>query len=116
MPPLIRTPETLKQKMWLLDVMADVEVAQSIIKESEKDDTHNMCVSMHLLATRAYLLLPSIDSKYSKLKCKIEPVDKSSDEFKQINEFVKNNQEQGRQQLELLELFKYAPLVIMRVL
>lgn len=52
--------------------------------------------------------LNSIDANYAKLKCKIQPVDKDSEEYKQIAAFVAGNQEKGRQVLELLDLFVYA--------
>lgn len=51
-PPPIKTLETLKQKMNLLDAMADVELAQSILKETAKDDTHNVYVLRTEFVTR----------------------------------------------------------------
>ena len=49
-PPPIKSLETLKQKMNLLDAMADVELAQSILKETANDDTHNLCAKLLIAA------------------------------------------------------------------
>jgi len=86
-PPPIKTSETLKQKMQLLEAMADIEIAQSLIKQAEKSDSNDSV----------------IDQNYQKLKCALRPIEKNTEEFKLISDFVMANQE--KKHLELLELF-----------
>jgi len=85
-PPTIDDSETLRSKMNLLEALADIEIATNIIKEGKGQ--YNI-----------------IDSNYEKLKCKMEPVSPTSDEFKDVLKYVKNSQH-GGQKIQLLELFK----------
>jgi len=72
-PPVIDTLEKIKTKMNMLNMLADIEIATKILSESSTDLHEN-----------------SIDTHYKKLKCEIEPLSTSSEEFKNIQKYVTN--------------------------
>ncbi|VDM39984.1 unnamed protein product [Toxocara canis] len=73
-PPLLNTSEKIKEKAQLLDELLEIEIAYSILKSDEGGD----------------LTRDPIDVHYEKLHARMEMVDKESDEFKRIMEYVKN--------------------------
>jgi poly [ADP-ribose] polymerase 1 len=72
-PPLIDNEELIKTKMDMLEALLDIEVAYYII--STKNNTDDV---------------DPIDHCYAKLNADIKPLDKSSDEYKVIEKYVKN--------------------------
>jgi len=79
-----------KKKMQMLETLGDIEIATKILKETEASGSN------------------PIDSNYQKLKCAITPLDHASAMFKHITDYVTTSQEEGRGQLELLEVFTVA--------
>lgn len=71
-PPVIRNSETLKKKMAMLEALADIEIATKLMKETEESGDN------------------PIDHNYSQLKCDVVPVDTNTDEYKEIEKYVKN--------------------------
>ncbi|XP_028392004.1 poly [ADP-ribose] polymerase 2-like [Dendronephthya gigantea] len=69
-PPLIRTKDEVKLKIDLLETLGDIEIAMKVLKE-ELDEN-------------------PIDSHYKALKCGLDPIDNTSDDFKMIETYVKN--------------------------
>jgi len=61
----------------MLETLADVQIATNLIKQSHKDgqDEH------------------PIDAHYNALKCHIEPLDKNSEDYDMILNYVKNTHE-----------------------
>ena len=74
-PPPINTQEKLKTKMRMLEALADIEIAVKQMKAAEDVDGN------------------ILDAKYDSLKTDINYVEPGSDEFKLINDYVKNSQE-----------------------
>lgn len=68
---IINTPDKLKQKLLMVEALADIEVAHRLI-ESKDDDSN------------------PIDQQYSNLKCKMTPMDPASDTWKTLEEYVHN--------------------------
>eukprot|EP01111_Echinosteliopsis_oligospora_P002119 TRINITY_DN1310_c0_g4_i1.p1 TRINITY_DN1310_c0_g4~~TRINITY_DN1310_c0_g4_i1.p1 ORF type:complete len:475 (-),score=114.93 TRINITY_DN1310_c0_g4_i1:33-1457(-) len=71
-PPPIETDEQLKKKMKMLEALGDIEIATKLM-DSVGDDVGN-----------------KIDANYATLNTDIEPVDVSSDEYKEILKYVQN--------------------------
>ncbi|KYQ94403.1 poly(ADP-ribosyl)transferase [Tieghemostelium lacteum] len=71
-PPVISNAVMLKQKLSLLESLGDIEIATTLIKESEQDESN------------------ILDAYYKKLKAHIDPLDTSSEEFKLIEKYIKN--------------------------
>ena len=77
-PPVISDPQTLKQKLDMLEALAEIEIAQHLMKENKKAD-------------EAMTVNP-LDQKFSSLKLnKLEPMDRNSERFKLIEQFTKNS-------------------------
>jgi len=72
--PIIKSSETVKKKMEMLNALADIEIATKILKETGSSDSTENHLDLH----------------YKKLKCDIEPLEKNSDEFQLIQTYVKN--------------------------
>eukprot|EP00667_Euglena_gracilis_P001885 EG_transcript_1886 len=92
-PPIIDNEDLLKAKIALMDTLTELEVATALLgKEGGQEGEH------------------PIDANYKKLKCPLEPVDKDSDEFKLIAEYVKNTHGSTHTiyTLEVEELFRMA--------
>merc|ERR1719483_1813957 len=70
-PPLLDTAEVLKTKTEMLDNLLEIEVAYSLLKGGDEGED-------------------PITSHYNKLKCKMEPLDHSSEEFKRLVTYTKN--------------------------
>ncbi|XP_045461901.1 poly [ADP-ribose] polymerase [Harmonia axyridis] len=86
-PPLLKTPEMIKQKIEMLDSLMELEVAYSLLKSAGSDS--------------------SLDHYYSKLNTEIKSIPKTSEEFELIQEYVKNTHAETHQsyELEILDLF-----------
>lgn len=77
-PPIINDPQTLKKKLDMLEALAEIEIAQHLMKENKKAD-------------EAMTVNP-LDQKFASLKLnKLEPMDKNSERFKLIEQFTKNS-------------------------
>jgi poly [ADP-ribose] polymerase len=72
-PPLIDTAVKLKKKIDMLQTLSDMEIAQTLLQSTE-----------------AMLDKNPIDSAYSSLNTELVPLDKESEEYKMIHEYVKN--------------------------
>ncbi|CAL1532290.1 unnamed protein product [Lymnaea stagnalis] len=88
-PPLIRTPQMVKQKIELLEALEDIEIAIKMLKGG--DMTEN-----------------PIDRHYHQLHCGLEPVNHTADEFKLVKKYLEQTHASTHNQykLELLDLFK----------
>lgn len=88
----IQSEAELKKKMQVLEALGDIEIAQSILKQASSAEDEG---------------IDPADKTYDELHCKIEPVDKDSELFAFINEYVQNTHGQTHfYKLELLDLFK----------
>jgi len=92
-PPLLDNPDLVKAKIEMLDSLLEIEVAYSLLSGGEKEKD-----------------VDPIDSHYKKLKTEIEVLEKSTEEFKVIEEYVKNTHASTHTQysLEIAEVFKVA--------
>ncbi|XP_060587154.1 protein mono-ADP-ribosyltransferase PARP3-like [Ruditapes philippinarum] len=84
-PPPINTLEKLRQRMDMLLVLGDIEIAQSMKKEKDKQ----------MEAEKGDMLPNPIDVEYGLLNCDLELVDKKSDEFKKIQTYTSNTSGSG---------------------
>ncbi|XP_072169723.1 poly [ADP-ribose] polymerase 2-like isoform X1 [Diadema setosum] len=71
-PPVIRTKQEFKAKLMLLEALGDIQIALKVLETDKTSDEH------------------PIDQQYHALKCKMEPLDKSSKTFELINKYVQN--------------------------
>ncbi|KRT82026.1 hypothetical protein AMK59_5757, partial [Oryctes borbonicus] len=87
-PPVIDDEETIKKKVEMLENLMELEVAYSLMKTSDGDN--------------------SVDSYYEQLKTDIDILETESEEFNIIKEYVKNTHAPTHTQydLEVLEAFK----------
>jgi poly [ADP-ribose] polymerase len=70
-PPLIKTLDQVRAKLAMIEALADIEVASTLLKASKGAGS-------------------MIDANYEKLNCHIEPVARTSAEFKTVQEYVDN--------------------------
>ncbi|KAI1724104.1 poly(ADP-ribose) polymerase, regulatory domain-containing protein [Ditylenchus destructor] len=93
-PPLLNTKEMIKSKAEMLDNLLEMEIAYNIIKSeaSEMADSKKDVFDIH----------------YEKLNCKMEVLDKESEEFKVIKKYAKNTHgaTHGSYKLEITEVLK----------
>jgi len=75
-PPIINSLDMVKHEIQLVEALSDIEVAATMLK-----------------ATGGGAM---VDANYAKLKCHIEPIEKTSDEFKRIQEYVNNTFHVGK--------------------
>ena len=89
-PTVLKTTGLLKQKMQLLDAMADIEIANKIITDGKASKTKH-----------------PLDAAYDALRCKIEPLDKDSDEYADIVQYCNKTKGSTHTQykLEVLDVF-----------
>ncbi len=92
-PPLIADNETLQQKKDMLAVLGDIALAQKLAKEKLENGDEEVLEVDHPL-----------DANYKTLKCEIEPLAKSTDEYKIIETYLKNTM--GGRPLKLLDVFE----------
>jgi len=93
-PPVINSAELLQKKKDMLNVLSDIEVAQKLTKEredQEKEEEEDMEVDHPL------------DAQYKQLDANLEHLDKSSEEFKMVDKYVKNTMERKG---TLMEVYK----------
>ncbi|XP_067462608.1 poly [ADP-ribose] polymerase 2-like isoform X1 [Thunnus thynnus] len=69
-PPIIHTEEELKEKISLLEALSDIQIAVKMVQSSRDGDEH------------------PLDRQYSSLKCKLQPVDSSANEYKVIEKYL----------------------------
>ncbi|XP_039269984.2 poly [ADP-ribose] polymerase 2-like [Styela clava] len=74
-PPLIRTPAQLKLKIQLLEALSDIQIAIQMMDEDD-DKTDDVNIK---------------DLHYQSLDCKLEPLDKTHDEYKMVKTYVSNS-------------------------
>ena len=86
-PPIISTLEELQNKMDLLEVLGDIEVAQNLIDKEKKQKSEEN----------------PIDAKYKVLNNSITAIDKGSDEWNRVETYLKNTKESYK--LTLLDLY-----------
>ncbi|KAF9110161.1 Poly [ADP-ribose] polymerase 2 [Mortierella sp. AM989] len=78
-PPIINDAVTLKKKLEMLEALGEIEIAQKLMKENKQAIKEAMAVN-------------PLDQQFASLKLnKLEPMDKESERFKLINQFVKNS-------------------------
>jgi len=84
--PVIATKEQLQQKLDLLEVLSDMEVAQQML-EKEKDGVEH-----------------PIDSKYKLLMNDIVPVEKDGEEWKRIETYIENTRQNYK--FKIMDIYK----------
>lgn len=90
-PTILNDAKLIKEKTDMLNSLLDIEIAYNILKgDSNKDEED------------------PIDMHYKRLDCKMEVLDKSSDEFKRILDYVANTHAHTHSsyQLEVVDVFK----------
>ena len=92
-PPPIDSQETLQQKYDMLVVLSDIELAQTMQQNAEKE-----------LETKEKKPPHPTDLNYDLLKCKLELVDKNSEEFKILNTYA--HMTKGGYNIEILNIWK----------
>ena len=90
-PTILDNVELIKTKTEMIDNLLEIEIAYSMLGGSTSDGGEH-----------------PIDAHYNKLKCVIEPVDRHSEEFHLIEQYMKNTHASTHDQytLTLRELFK----------
>ncbi|KAK3085759.1 hypothetical protein FSP39_008277 [Pinctada imbricata] len=88
-PPLIRDKETVEMKMQLLEALGDIEIAIKTMKMGDKSEN-------------------PVDRHYHALECDLEPIGKSDDDFKLVNEYLQSTHASTHNQykMQLEELFQ----------
>ncbi|VDI78312.1 poly [ADP-ribose] polymerase, partial [Mytilus galloprovincialis] len=88
-PPLIRSKEEVKAKIHLLEALSDIEIAIKVLKQGDMSDN-------------------PIDRHYKSLNVDIVPVEKSSDDYKMVNEYLLNTHAATHSQykMEIVSLFE----------
>ncbi|KAI6660940.1 Poly polymerase 2 [Oopsacas minuta] len=69
-PPILSTDEDIKEKIALMEALGDIEIAVTLLKESNKTDVH------------------PVDQHYLGLNCEMEPISRISDEFKLVEKYT----------------------------
>ncbi|KAH8324953.1 hypothetical protein KR067_002329 [Drosophila pandora] len=92
-PPLIETIEQVESLVHMLDSLAEIEVAYNFIKSEDLSDNKN-----------------PLDKHYSQLKTNLEPLNRSSEEFSILENYVKNTHASTHTsyELEVVDVFKVA--------
>ena len=92
-PPMLDSPDLVKSKIEMLDNLLEIEIAYSLLSGGEKDAA-----------------VDPIDAHYKKLKTEVEVLERSSEEFAVIQEYVKNTHASTHTQysLEIEHVFKVA--------
>ncbi|KAI8926209.1 poly polymerase catalytic domain-containing protein [Entophlyctis helioformis] len=89
-PPVISTLPALKLKLDMVEALGDIEIAASLIKDSKKAYDEN-----------------PMDMNYRSLSCNLEPVERTSDTFKMVEEYTKKTHGSTHSYygLEVLDVF-----------
>ncbi|KAF9977026.1 Poly [ADP-ribose] polymerase 2 [Actinomortierella ambigua] len=93
-PPVINTPEVLKRKLEMLESLTEIEEAQKIMKENKKAEEE--------------MTENPLDIQFRSLKLnKMEPMDRTSERFKLIEQFTKSSHGKTHNMygLEVMEVF-----------
>ncbi|KAH8385055.1 hypothetical protein KR093_010826 [Drosophila rubida] len=90
-PPLIETIEQVESLRQMLDSLSEIEVAYNIIKNEHSADNIN-----------------PLDKHYEQLKTQLEPLDKNSEEFAILKNYVQNTHASTHSsyELEVVDVFK----------
>ncbi|KAI8759281.1 poly [ADP-ribose] polymerase 2, partial [Biomphalaria glabrata] len=88
-PPLINTPQMVKQKIELLEALEDIEIAIKLLKGGDMSEN-------------------PVDRHYHQLHCQLEPVSHDGEEFKLVDSYLQQTHANTHNQykLELLDVFK----------
>lgn len=87
-PSKITTKQEVKNKIALLEALGDIEIAIKMLKEGDRSEN-------------------PIDRHYHSLKCDMEPLDHTSEEFKMIEQYLHNTHAATHSQykMKLLDVF-----------
>ncbi|GFO25409.1 poly [ADP-ribose] polymerase, partial [Plakobranchus ocellatus] len=87
-PPLIRTPQMVKEKISLLEALEDIEIAIKMLKGGDMSEN-------------------PVDRHYHQLRCSLEPLSRTSEQFQLVNKYLLETHASTHNQykMELLELF-----------
>ncbi|XP_020806219.1 poly [ADP-ribose] polymerase [Drosophila serrata] len=90
-PDLIKTYKQIEDLREVLDSLAEIEVAYNLIKSENSNESMN-----HL------------DKQYAQLNAKLDPLDKSTEEFSILKNYVKNTHASTHSayELEIVDVFK----------
>ena len=90
-PPIIDSIDRLKAKIEMVELLVDVEIATSLLKQTEEELGKN-----------------PIDIRYEKLNSDILPIEKSAEEYKLVKQYLQNTAgpTHDKYKLKLLEIFK----------
>lgn len=95
-PPVLRDLESVQQKKDMLNVLNDIEIAQQLTKEKEEAEASQ---------EETTTALPNpLDSDYKMLNCKLDPVEKGSEEYAKIDTYLKNTR--GYYKIDMLDVFR----------
>ena len=92
-PPLLETEEVITTKTLMLDNLMEIELAYSILKTGDKDEQEER---------------DPLDVHFEKLHTDVDVVDQSSQEYKDIADYVKNTHASthSHYSLDVMEVFK----------
>lgn len=79
----------------MLNVLNDIEIAQTLTKKKEEAEAESQ---------EEEALPNPIDADYRLLNCKLEPVEKNTEEYEKIDKYLKNTR--GYYKLDLLDVFR----------
>ena len=100
-PSPINTAEHLKNKVDLLNVLNDIEIAQSLQADAKKKDAAQADEQMNMQS-----LPPNpIDAKYDSLKCDVEVVKSSDKNHHIIMDYINNTKSGWPSKLEVVEIY-----------
>ncbi|KAL8613854.1 hypothetical protein ACOMHN_032844 [Nucella lapillus] len=88
-PPLIRTPQEVKEKLQLLEALEDIEYAIKMLKQGDKSEN-------------------SVDRHYHSLACGLLPLEQSNDNFQLMEQFLHKTHAMTHNQykMKLLEVYQ----------
>jgi hypothetical protein len=92
-PPAISTVQMLKEKMAMVESLADIEIATKLLRQA---------------STGPESLLNPIDATYEKLKCAFTPIEHKDKQFQMVVDYVKNTHGSTHKHygLEVLDVFE----------
>ncbi|XP_067616114.1 poly [ADP-ribose] polymerase isoform X1 [Eurosta solidaginis] len=92
-PPILDTFEEVEKHRQMLDSLMEIECAYNMLKAENKEDKVN-----------------PLDQHYDQLKAKLEPIDRSTEEFDILEKYVRNTHGETHKmyELEIVDIFKVA--------
>ncbi|KAK9500018.1 hypothetical protein O3M35_002931 [Rhynocoris fuscipes] len=92
-PPLLDNKEIIQSKLEMLESLLEMEVAYSLLKETKSEENESV---------------NPIDAHYAKLNTDIIVLDRNSEEFKLISDYVKNTHAETHSSytLEIIDVFR----------